>query len=260
MLYNSGFDMISKPFSIGLRIEHLQSEIDRVRYGRFAGHRNLKAADYQLSHKDQGRTCYTFCMCPGGTVVAATSEEDGIVTNGMSDHAREGVNANSAVVVAVDERDFGKNPLDGMEFQRHYERQAFFLGGSSYAAPIQTVGSFLHGKKNAAASVKPSYTGEVTYCDLSITLPGFATELLKTSLAVFGRKIEGFDLPDAILTGVETRTSAPLRIIRNENLQAPAAKGLYPCGEGAGYAGGIMSAAIDGIKTALSLMETYTPD
>ena len=254
MLFDQGVFMKAKPFSIGVRIEHPQTLIDKARFGRFAGHPLLGAADYKLvHHADNGRTAYSFCMCPGGQVVAATSEPGRVVTNGMSQYSRAERNANSALVVDVSpERDFPGHPLAGIEFQRYWEAKAFAAGGGSYAAPAQLLGDFLAGRPSTAfGSVLPSYQPGVHLTDLSLCLPEFVVDTLRQALPAFGRKIRGFDMADAILTGVETRTSSPVRIERKpDDLQSINTRGLYPAGEGAGYAGGILSAAIDGIEVA----------
>lgn len=253
MLHRRGVHMEAKPFSIGVRIEHPQSWIDRARYGACAGHPDLGAAAYSLVHHcGNGRTVYSFCMCPGGRVVAATSEEGRVVTNGMSQYSRAEFNANSGLVVAIDpERDYPGGPLAGIDFQRHWESLAYVAGGSSYHAPGQTVGDFLAGRPSTAlGSVEPSYKPGVTPTDLSLCLPPFVIEAFREALPVFGRQIANYDHPDAVMTGVETRTSSPLRINRGKDFQSLNVAGLYPAGEGAGYAGGILSAAIDGIKVA----------
>lgn len=253
MLHRRGVHMEAKPFSIGVRIEHPQSWIDRARYGACAGHPDLGAAAYSLAHHcGNGRTVYSFCMCPGGRVVAATSEEGRVVTNGMSQYSRAEFNANSGLVVAIDpERDYPGGPLAGIDFQRHWESLAYVAGGSSYHAPGQTVGDFLAGRPSTAlGSVEPSYKPGVTPTDLSLCLPPFVIEAFREALPVFGRQIANYDHPDAVMTGVETRTSSPLRINRGKDFQSLNVAGLYPAGEGAGYAGGILSAAIDGIKVA----------
>jgi uncharacterized FAD-dependent dehydrogenase len=253
MLHRRGVHIEAKPFSIGVRIEHPQSWIDRARYGKCAGHPVLGAAAYSLAHHcENGRTVYSFCMCPGGRVVAATSEEGRVVTNGMSQYSRAEFNANSGLVVGIDpERDYPGGPLAGIELQRHWESLAFTAGGSSYCAPAQKVGDFLAGRASTElGQVVPSYKPGVTMTDLSHCLPAFVIEAFKEALPVFGRQIANYDHPDAIMTGVETRTSSPIRITRGKDLQSLNVVGLYPAGEGAGYAGGILSAAIDGIKVA----------
>jgi len=253
MLHRRGVYLEPKPFSIGVRIEHPQSWIDRARYGDCAGHPHLGAAAYSLSHHcGNGRTVYRFCMCPGGRVVAATSEEGRVVTNGMSQYSRAEFNANSGLVVAIDPaRDYPGGPLAGIAFQRHWESLAFVAGGSSYAAPGQKVGDFLAGRASTElGQVIPSYKPGVTMTDLALCLPPFVIAALCEALPVFGRQLANYDHPDAVMTGVETRTSSPLRITRGADFQSLNVAGLFPGGEGAGYAGGILSAAIDGIKLA----------
>jgi uncharacterized FAD-dependent dehydrogenase len=254
MLYDQGVHIEAKPFSIGVRIEHPQSLIDKARFGRFAGHPLLGAADYKLAyHARNGRTVYSFCMCPGGQVVAATSEPFRVVTNGMSQYSRAERNANSGIVVDVfPEQDFPGHPLAGIDFQRHWESKAFEAGGGFYQAPAQLVKDFLEGYPSTRlGSVLPSYQPGIHLTDLALCLPGFVVESLREALPVFGRQIRGYDMADALLTGVETRTSSPLRIPRHaDTLQSVNIRGLYPAGEGAGYAGGILSAGIDGIKIA----------
>jgi uncharacterized FAD-dependent dehydrogenase len=252
MLYDRGVYIEPKPFSIGFRIEHPQTLIDRCRFGEFAGHRILGAADYKLVHHcKNGRSVYSFCMCPGGLVVAATSEEGRVVTNGMSQYSRNERNANSAIVVGITPEDYPGHPLAGIDFQRHLESQAFVLGGSNYYAPGQQVGDFLaHQPSQRLGAVKPSYTPGVTLGDLSQSLPDYAIVAIREAIVAFDQQIKGFAMPEAILTGVETRTSSPIRIKRNSDYQSINIKGLYPAGEGAGYAGGILSAGMDGIKVA----------
>jgi uncharacterized FAD-dependent dehydrogenase len=253
MLHRRGVFMEAKPFAVGFRIEHPQSLIDRARHGKFAGHPLLGAADYKLvHHASNGRDAYSFCMCPGGQVVAATSEPGCVVTNGMSQYSRAERNANSGLVVNVTPADFaGAGPLAGIEFQRKWERRAFELGGGNYDAPAQRVGDFLAGQLSVAlGAVEPSYQPAVKPTDLSGALPGYVIAALREAIPAFDRQIRGFAMDDAVLTGVETRTSSPLRITRGNNLQSLNVKGLYPAGEGAGYAGGILSAGIDGIEVA----------
>jgi uncharacterized FAD-dependent dehydrogenase len=252
MLYDSGVYTEAKPFSVGFRIEHPQSLIDRCRFGKYAGHPLLGAADYKLVHHcKNGRSVYSFCMCPGGTVVAATSEAGHVVTNGMSQYSRNERNANSGIVVGITPEDYPGHPLAGIDFQRRLEARAFELGGRTYDAPGQLVGDFLAGRASTRfGSVLPSYTPGVHLCDLSTALPDYAIEAIREALPAFDKKIPGFAMTDAVLTGVETRTSSPVRIKRNEQFQSLNTHGLYPAGEGAGYAGGIMSAAIDGIQVA----------
>ncbi len=250
-LHARGVFIESKPFSIGFRIEHPQGMIDRARWGRHAGHPLLGAADYKLvHHAKNGRSVYSFCMCPGGTVVAATSEPMRVVTNGMSQYSRNERNANAGIVVGIDPRDYpGTDPLAGMRLQRELESRAYVLGGSTYEAPGQLVGDFVAGQPSTDfGEVLPSYKPGVKLGDLHQALPAYAIEAMREALPLFGRKIAGFDRHDAVLTGVETRTSAPLRITRGEDYQSLNLRGLYPAGEGAGYAGGILSAGVDGIK------------
>jgi uncharacterized FAD-dependent dehydrogenase len=287
MLHRRGVAMQAKAFSIGVRIEHPQSVIDQARWGRHAGHPLLGAADYKLVHHAQnGRAVYSFCMCPGGTVVAATSEPGRVVTNGMSQYSRNERNANAGMVVAIDPPDypldkaqwqasFGNedgallaqealalsnqeppvaHPLAGIVLQRQLETRAFEVGGGNYEAPGQLVGDFLNGRPSTAwGRVQPSYKPGVKLVDLADVLPNYAVNAMREALPVFGRKIKGYDMPDAVMTGVETRTSSPLRIPRGEDHQSINTQGLYPAGEGASYAGGILSAGVDGIKVAESL-------
>ncbi|MCX7276126.1 MAG: NAD(P)/FAD-dependent oxidoreductase [Burkholderiales bacterium] len=272
MLHARGVYMEAKPFSVGFRIEHPQSLIDRARWGQHAGHPLLGAADYKLVHHAQnGRAVYSFCMCPGGTVVAATSEPGRVVTNGMSQYSRNERNANAGIVVGITPEDYPHDPaawaatlgdvappkpgqphpLAGIVLQRQLESNAYVLGGSSYQAPGQLVGDFIAGRPSTQlGSVEPSYKPGVLLGDLHAALPGYAIAAIREALPVFGRKIKGFDLPDAVLTGVETRTSSPLKMTRDEDFQSLNVRGLYPAGEGASYAGGILSAGVDGIKVA----------
>ncbi len=274
LLWRLGVPMAAKPFSIGVRIEHPQSVIDRARWGPHAGHPMLGAADYKLVHHARnGRSVYSFCMCPGGTVVAATSELGHVVTNGMSQYSRAERNANAGLVVGIEPSDFPTDPevlaahlpelppeqwvqgpplaLGGVVLQRQLERLAFEAGGRNYSAPGQRVEDFLAGQaSDHVGEVTPSYKPGVTPCDLSAVLPGYAIEAMREALPVFGRKLRGFDAPDTWMTGVETRTSSPVRIHRDAQGQSPGWRGLYPAGEGAGFAGGILSAGVDGIKAA----------
>ncbi|MBE9609779.1 NAD(P)/FAD-dependent oxidoreductase [Chitinilyticum piscinae] len=252
MLHERGVFMEPKPFSVGFRIEHPQSLIDKARWGKYAGNEILGAADYKLvHHAANGRAVYSFCMCPGGTVVAATSEEGRVVTNGMSQYSRNERNANSGLVVSIDPSDYPGGALAGIEFQRALESHAFVLGGSNYNAPAQLVGDFLAGRPSTAVgSVEPSYKPGVTWTDLSSALPDFAIAAMREAIPEMAKKIRGYDMHDAVLTGVETRTSSPLRITRGDDFQSLNVRGLYPGGEGAGYAGGILSAGVDGIKLA----------
>jgi uncharacterized FAD-dependent dehydrogenase len=268
MLQQRGVAMVAKPFSVGFRIEHPQSLIDRARFGPSAGHPILGAADYKLvHHAKNGRSVYSFCMCPGGTVVAATSEEGRVVTNGMSQYSRNERNANAGIVVGIDPQDYRQDgrrdgstvdPLDGVAFQRFWESRAYELGGGGYVAPGQRIGDFLKRQRSSAfGSVEPSYKPGVLPTDLAEagreSLPGYVLDAIREALPAFERQIPGFALPDALLTGVETRTSSPLRIPRGADRQSVNVAGLYPAGEGAGYAGGIMSAGVDGIETAEAL-------
>lgn len=253
MVYERGVYVEAKPFSIGFRIEHPQSLIDQSMYGPYAGHELLGAAYYKLvHHASNGRAVYSFCMCPGGTVVAAASEPGRVVTNGMSQYSRDERNANSGIVVGITPEDYPGGPLAGILLQRELESRAYELGGCNYEAPAQLVGDFIAGQPSTAlGSVLPSYTPGVKLGDLSTALPEFAITAIREALPAFGKQLKGFDMPDALLTGVETRTSSPVRIKRdNDTLQSLNTHGLYPTGEGAGYAGGILSAAIDGIKIA----------
>ena len=246
-----------------MRVEHLTENIDKALYGNFAGHPALGHAEYNFSHNTKVRGVYTFCMCPGGEVVAAASEEGGVVVNGMSAHARDGKNSNSAVCCSIFKEDYGSTPMAAIEYQRRIERAAFVAGGSNYSAPIITVGDFLAGKCTTDPSnILPTYMdgNGVKLADPSTYLPSKVVELLKRGLVDFDRKISGFANPSAVLTGAETRTSSPLRIMRNnETRLATGYDNLYPAGEGAGYAGGITSAAIDGIHTAIAIMNRYKP-
>jgi uncharacterized FAD-dependent dehydrogenase len=254
-LHASGVHIDKKPFSIGVRIEHPQSVIDRARFGPVAGHPILGAADYKLVHHcANGRSVYSFCMCPGGTVVAAASEPGRVVTNGMSQYSRAERNANAGIVVGITPADYPGDVLAGVALQRDLESRAFAAGGGTYAAPAQLVGDFLAGRPSTAlGAVIPSYKPGVTPTDLSLCLPDYAITAIREALPVFGRKITGFDMADAVMTGVETRTSAPIRITRGLDFQSLNTPGLYPAGEGAGYAGGILSAGVDGIRVAEAL-------
>jgi uncharacterized protein len=256
VLHDRGVHIEAKPFAIGVRIEHPQSWIDKARYGPSAGNEILGAAAYSLAHKaSNGRSVYSFCMCPGGTVVAATSEEGRVATNGMSQYSRAERNANSGIVVDIDPaRDYPGGPLAGIAFQRHWESLAFVAGGSNYAAPGQKLGDFLAARASSElGTVTPSYRPGVHMTDLAQCLPDFVVDAIREALPVFGRQIPGYDHPDVVLTGVESRTSSPVRITRGKDLQSLNTAGLYPAGEGAGYAGGILSAAVDGIKVAEAL-------
>jgi hypothetical protein len=268
MLNKAGVFIKAKPFSVGFRIEHEQSVIDEARFGDNAGNKILGAADYKLVHHcKNGRSVYSFCMCPGGTVVAAASEEGRLVTNGMSQYSRHERNANSAIVVGIDPSDYSEdgaqtNVLAGIEFQRKLEEKAFLMGGESYDAPVQLVGDFLAGRKTGEhGQVIPSYKPGVTFCDLSEALPAYAVDAIREALPAFEKKIKGFSMNDATLTAVETRTSSPIQITRDKDTLASLnIAGLYPAGEGAGYAGGILSAGIDGIKVAEAMALSMTTD
>lgn len=257
MLYRKQVFIEPKPFAIGFRIEHPQSMIDTARLGKYAGHEALGAADYKLiHHAKNGRAVYSFCMCPGGQVVAATSEEGRVVTNGMSQYSRKERNANAGIVVGIEpEKDFPGSPLAGIELQEKLEAIAYQLGGCDYSAPAQLVGDFIKGRPSTTlGEVIPSYQPGVKLCDLAEALPDYVIEAIREALPAFGKKIRGFDREDAVLTGIESRTSSPIRITRDANsLQSLNVRGLYPAGEGAGYAGGILSAGIDGIKVAEAL-------
>jgi len=264
MLHQRGVFLEPKPFSVGFRIEHPQSMIDRARLGKYAGHPELGAADYKLvHHASNGRAVYSFCMCPGGTVVAATSERGRVVTNGMSQYSRNERNANAGIVVGINpEQDFPGGPLAGVELQERLESRAFELGGGDYCAPGQLVGDFVRGQASTQlGKVEPSYTPGVRLGDLRDSLPDYAIAAIREALPAFGRQIRGFDRDDAILTGIETRTSSPVRITRDhETLQSLNVRGLYPAGEGAGYAGGILSAGVDGIKVAEAVAVSMLSD
>jgi len=256
-LHARGVFMEAKPFALGFRIEHPQSLIDKARLGKYAGHPALGAADYKLvHHAKNGRAVYSFCMCPGGTVVAATSEAGRVVTNGMSQYSRNERNANAGIVVGISpEQDFPGGPLAGLALQESLESHAYVLGGSDYCAPGQLVGDFIRAQASRElGEVEPSYKPGVKLGDLATALPAYAIDAIREALPVFGRQIRGFDRDDAVLTGIESRTSSPLRITRdNQHLQSLNTRGLYPAGEGAGYAGGILSAGVDGIKVAEAL-------
>ena len=259
MLFNKGILMQAKAFSVGARVEHEQQFINEAMYGEFAGHKLLGAADYQLSYRNGDDACYSFCMCPGGVVVAAASEENTVVTNGMSYFARNEDNSNAAICVNVTTKDFeNAHPLSGVKYQQELEKRAFNLGGNNYNAPAQLVSDFLNGKcSDKFSSVKPSFAPDVTPIDLNNLFSERVSKVLSDGLRQFERKINGFTKNGAILTGPETRTSAPVRILRNDELESCSAKGIYPAGEGAGYAGGIMSAAVDGIRVAEKIISIY---
>ncbi|MDY4191831.1 MAG: hypothetical protein SOX72_06410 [Oscillospiraceae bacterium] len=260
LVMEKGAAVQPKPFSVGVRVEHLQSDIDRGLFGECAGHPALGRGEYQLSHREGERGVYTFCMCPGGVVVPAASEEGGLVTNGMSEYARDGKNANSALVVSVGPEDYGSSPWDGVAFQMELERRAFRMGGGAFCAPAQTAGLFLEGKPGLTLGrVEPSYALGTSPCNLEELFPPQVTRMLREGLRRFGRKLPGFAAADTVLTGAETRTSSPLRILRGDTLEAVGLPGLYPCGEGAGYAGGIVSAAVDGVRAAEAVMARWAP-
>jgi uncharacterized FAD-dependent dehydrogenase len=266
MLLENGFDIIAKPISVGVRIEHRREWIERALYGKLAGNERLGAAEYALSDTKGERGVYTFCMCPGGEVVAAASECGGVVVNGMSSYARSGENSNSALAVSVKVSDIeavnGSEVLGAIEFQRKIERAAFRAGGGDYRAPVQTVGDFMSDIScNAPTDVKPTYMGggHFSLAKIDDVLPEFVTKTLRYGLSSFDRKIKGFANPAALLSGAETRTSSPVRILRGENMVALGRRAIYPCGEGAGYAGGITSAAVDGVKVALAIAAEYQP-
>lgn len=255
------FTLVRKPFSVGVRAEHLQQEIDWGVYGKYAQRLPLPPAEYALSRREGERACYSFCMCPGGEVVAAASEEGEVVTNGMSYHARGGRNANAALAVSVLPQDFdGEDPLAGMYFQRELEKRAFQLGGGAYAAPVQRLGDFMeHRVGSAFGTVTPTYPRGTNCIDLHELLPPSVSGMLERSLPCFGKQIPGYDTPDCVFTAIETRTSSPVRLMRGEDLMSVDVFGLIPCGEGAGYAGGIMSAAVDGIRAAETIMARWMP-
>ncbi|GAB0119137.1 NAD(P)/FAD-dependent oxidoreductase [Acidisoma sp. 7E03] len=265
MLEAQGVAMVAKSFSIGFRIEHPQALIDRCRFGAHAGNPILGAADYKIvHHAANGRSVYSFCMCPGGQVVAATSEPGHVVTNGMSQYSRAERNANAGIVVGITPEDYPGGPLAGVAFQRHWERQAFLAGGGDYRAPAQLVGDFLAGRASTKlGTVIPSYQPGVTPTDLSTCLPDYAIAAMREAIPAFDRQIRGFAMADAVLTGVETRTSSPVRITRGRDFQSTNTRGLYPAGEGAGFAGGILSAGVDGIRiaeaVALAMVEAASP-
>ena len=258
MLMEQGLTLTCKPFSMGVRAEHLQSAIEEGLYHAAAGHPALPRGEYQLSRHYGERCVYTFCMCPGGQVVPAASEEGGVVTNGMSCHARDGANANAAVVVSVDGRDFGQDPRRAIGFQRQLEQAAFRAGGGDYTAPAETLGSFLEDRgRLELGRVQPSYARGVRACRMGELFPGELAGLLRRGLADFDKRLPGYGATDTVLTGVETRTSSPVRLERNEEFVCRQLEGLYPCGEGAGYAGGIVSAAVDGLRVARAILAKY---
>lgn len=260
LLRKMNMELAPKAFAVGVRIEHPQHYVDKTQYGRFLGHPRLGAAEYRMAGKSNNRGVYTFCMCPGGVVIGSSSSTGQVVTNGMSYYARDGVNANSAIVVSVNPSDFGFDAMEGVRFQEDLERQAFALGGSDFTAPAERLIDFMRGTRPTGFSVvKPTYRPGVKTNDISKCLPDFVSAGVKEGVGSFSHMMKGFDMPDAVLTAVETRTSSPLRILRNENGEAARMGGLYPVGEGAGYAGGIVSAAVDGIKAAERLIKIYRP-
>ena len=262
MLYSKNIIMERKPFAIGARIEHLQESINIAQFGDFYNHKNIPSAEYKLvSHFDGAKSAYTFCMCPGGEVVGAASEKGGVVVNGMSNFLRNGRNANSALLVNVMPDDLdGDDPLEAITLQEEIEKKAFELGGSNYKAPCQLVGDFLKNtSSNSFGNVIPTYRPGVTLCNIDECLPDFITQSMKLAIDDMNKRLRGFSAYDAVLTAPETRSSSPIRIIRGEDYESPSAKGLYPCGEGAGYAGGIMTSAVDGIRCAEMLIEKYSP-
>ena len=260
MLQEINLELIPKPFAVGVRIEHPQQYVDKTQYGQFIGHPRLGAAEYRLTGKSKDRGVYAFCMRPGGMVIGSSSSTGQVVTTGMSYHARDGVNANSAIVVSVNPSDFGFEAMEGVRFQEDLEKQAFALGGSDFTAPAERLIEFMRGTTPTGfGGVIPTYRPGVKASDISKCLPEFVSAGVKEGINSFSRMMRGFDMPDAVLTAVETRTSSPLRILRNENGEATRMNGLYPVGEGAGYAGGIVSAAVDGIKAAELLIKTYRP-
>ena len=260
-LFDSGFAMAPKPFAVGVRAEHPQALINESQYGPFAGHPRLGAADYKLTCQAQGRGVYSFCMCPGGFVVGAGAGKGQMVVNGMSNFDRAAQNANAALVVQVFPEDFGSHPLDGMAFQQRLEQAAWDLGGGEGLAPACRLEDFMRGRATARfGAVSPSFRPGVRGADLNGCLPPFVADGLREALATFARQIKGFDMPDAVLTAVESRTSAPLRILRDETMQSPTHRGVYPVGEGAGYAGGIVSSAVDGLKAAEAIISHFQPE
>lgn len=259
-LHASGVMMQNKPFSVGVRIEHLQTDVNRGLYGKYAEDERLPQGEYQLSHHTREHCVYTFCMCPGGYVVPSASAPETVVTNGMSHHARNGRNANAAMVVSVDTKDYGSELLAGVTYQEKLERAAYFAGGKNYQAPAELVGNFLNENAHAGwGRVTPTYAIGVKETNLKPLFDPVIGECLRDGLLAFDRKIKGYAAKDAVMTGVETRTSSPVRILRNEQLESISVKGLHPCGEGAGYAGGIMSAAVDGLRVAEKIMSEYAP-
>ena len=259
-LLQKGVFLEPKPFSVGARIEHKRIDVNKSLYGKNFDNPLLPQGEYKLSYREGDRGVYTFCMCPGGYVVPSASEEETVVTNGMSEFARDGENSNAAVVVSVTPDDFGKNALDGVDFARRIEKTAFILGGRNYRAPAVSVGNFLDKKTGIDKGVEPSYSIGVEIADFDKLFPSFVTDMMRKGIYKFGGKMQCFKDRKAVLTAAETRTSSPVRILRNEERTSVSLDNLYPVGEGAGYAGGIMSAAVDGIKTALKIMEIYASE
>ena len=262
MLLSKNYVIEPKPFSVGVRVEHLQKDIDSALFGKYAGHTKLGPGEYNLSDTSTPRGVYTFCMCPGGEVVPATSQEFGVCVNGMSKFARDGVNANCAVNVSVFTDDYGNDPYGGIAYQENLEKKAYIAGGKNYNAPIQLLADFLEDKLTSEPSrILPTYANgkRTTVANLSEVLPNYISQRLKDGFKIFDRRIKGFAVGDAVITGIESRTSAPVRIMRNNNMTAISHPLIYPCGEGAGYAGGIMSSAVDGIKVALEIIKKYRP-
>ncbi|MBR5774091.1 MAG: hypothetical protein IKY44_04480, partial [Clostridia bacterium] len=263
MVYSKDILMERKPFAIGARIEHLQKNINLAQFGSFFDHKNVPSAEYKLvSHFEGFKSAYTFCMCPGGEVVGAASENGGVVVNGMSNFLRNGTNANSALLVNIMPDDLeGDNPLEAIALQESIEKRAFSLGGGNYKAPCQLVGDFLKGASSTSlGNVMPTYRPGVTLCSIEECLPDFITQSMKLAIKDMDKRLKGFADYDAVLTAPETRSSSPVRIIRGEDYQSPSAKGLFPCGEGAGYAGGIMTSAVDGIRCAEMLIKKYSSE
>ena len=261
MLISKGYAVAAKDFSVGVRVEHLRQDIDTALYGEYAGHKKLGAGEYHLSDTSGERGVYTFCMCPGGEIVAGASEDGGVVVNGMSNYARDGANSNSAVAVSVRREDYGANPMEAIAFQRNIEKLAFEAGGADFCAPVQTLGDFMLGRSVSEPSrIMPTYRdGRVRLARVDKLFPDYITRGLIRGFASFDRKLAGFAVSDAVITGVETRTSAPVRILRTEDYTAVGHSLVYPCGEGAGYAGGITSSAVDGLRSAIALMKRYSP-
>ncbi len=261
MLAGAGLELAPKAFAVGVRIEHPRALIDEAQFGRFAGHPRLGAAEYHLSEQVGARGVYTFCMCPGGVVIASASEPGQVVTNGMSYYARDGENSNAAIVVQVTPADYGGDPLAGLRFQDTIERTAYAAGGGDFIAPACRAGDFLAGSVTKAfGAVRPTYTPGVRAADIGACLPDYVTNGVRAGIRAFGRRIKGYDMQDAVITAVESRTSAPVRILRDENREATRCRGLYPVGEGAGYAGGIVSAAVDGLRAAQAIVKLYRPN